>query len=169
VAAFNRRPLENRYKVLMLDGVVLARKARANALRRPALVAFTLKAAAALRLASAVVDGRAVCCDGDGVAIFDRLRSRACDDEAALYAFDLLEFPGEDWRARSVEERKAGLAKLLANALSSGLSMRLTGTPKNSSLIPSVRKSYARSEYTNSRRIKIRKIDCAMAFTARQR
>jgi hypothetical protein len=38
VAGFHRRPLQNRYKVLMLDGVVLARKTGAGALRRPVLV-----------------------------------------------------------------------------------------------------------------------------------
>ena len=43
VAAFHRRPLQNRYKALMLDGVVLARKTGAGALRRPVLVAFGLR------------------------------------------------------------------------------------------------------------------------------
>jgi transposase-like protein len=43
VAAFHRRPLANRYKVLMLDGVVLARKTGAGALRRPVLVALGLR------------------------------------------------------------------------------------------------------------------------------
>ena|SRR5271166_3158756 len=40
VAPFHRRPLQNRYKVLMFDGVVLARKTGAGALRRPVLVAL---------------------------------------------------------------------------------------------------------------------------------
>jgi hypothetical protein len=40
VAAFHRRPLQNRYQVLMLDGVVLARKTGAGAPRRPVLVAL---------------------------------------------------------------------------------------------------------------------------------
>ena len=44
VAAFHRRPLKNQYKVLMLDGVVLARKTGAGALRRPVLVALGLRA-----------------------------------------------------------------------------------------------------------------------------
>jgi len=39
-AAFHRRPLQDRYRVLMLDGVVLARKTGAGALRRPVLVAL---------------------------------------------------------------------------------------------------------------------------------
>jgi putative transposase len=44
VAAFHRRHLQNRYKALMLDGVVLARKTGAGALRRPVLVALGLRA-----------------------------------------------------------------------------------------------------------------------------
>ena len=43
VAAFHRRPLTNRYKALMLDGVVLARRTGAGALRRPVLVALGLR------------------------------------------------------------------------------------------------------------------------------
>jgi putative transposase len=43
VAAFHRRPLKTAYKVLMLDGVVLARKTGAGALRRPVLVALGLR------------------------------------------------------------------------------------------------------------------------------
>jgi transposase-like protein len=40
VAAFHRRRLADRYRVLMLDGVVLARKTGAGALKRPVLVAL---------------------------------------------------------------------------------------------------------------------------------
>jgi len=43
VAAFHRRPLQNRYKALMLDGVVLARKTGAGALKRPVLVALGIR------------------------------------------------------------------------------------------------------------------------------
>jgi transposase-like protein len=43
VAAFHRRPLPNRYQALMLDGVVLARKTGAGAVRRPVLVALGLR------------------------------------------------------------------------------------------------------------------------------
>lgn len=42
-AAFHRRPLKNQYKVLMFDGVVLARKTGAGVLRRPVLVALGLR------------------------------------------------------------------------------------------------------------------------------
>ena len=43
VTAFHRRPLKDTYKVLMLDGVVLARKTGAGAIRRPVLVALGLR------------------------------------------------------------------------------------------------------------------------------
>ena len=44
VAAFHARPLANRYKALMLDGVVLARRTGAGALKRPVLVALGIRA-----------------------------------------------------------------------------------------------------------------------------
>ena len=74
------------------------------------------EAVAALRTAAAVIDGEAVCCDEAGVAVFDKLHSRAHDDQAFLYAFDLLELDGEDWRPRPLEERRAKLQKLLTEA-----------------------------------------------------
>ena len=40
VAAFHQRPLANRYRALLLDGVVLSRKSGAGAVRRPVLVAL---------------------------------------------------------------------------------------------------------------------------------
>jgi len=43
VAAFHARPLRDQYRVLMLDGVVLARKTGAGAIRRPVLVALGLR------------------------------------------------------------------------------------------------------------------------------
>jgi putative transposase len=43
VAVFHRRPLKNQYTALMLDGVVLARRTGAGALRRPVLVALGLR------------------------------------------------------------------------------------------------------------------------------
>ena len=43
VAAFHARPLQERYRVRMLDGVVLARKTGVGALRRPVLVGLGLR------------------------------------------------------------------------------------------------------------------------------
>ena len=41
-------------------------------------------AVAALRAIQAVIDGKAVWCDGNGLAIFDKLHSRAYDGEVSL-------------------------------------------------------------------------------------
>jgi transposase-like protein len=43
VTAFHARPLVDRYRVLMLDGVVLTRKTGAGAIRRPVLVALGIR------------------------------------------------------------------------------------------------------------------------------
>ena len=82
---------------------------RANArqpLPRPAEFPRISAAVTSLRTASATIDGEAVWCDGTGLAIFDKLHSRAHDGEVILYAFDLLELDGEDWRPRPLAERK---------------------------------------------------------------
>jgi bifunctional non-homologous end joining protein LigD len=71
------------------------------------------KAAAALPAGSAVLDGEAVYCDEAGVADFEKLHSRARDERVILYAFDLLELDGVDYRPLLLETRKAALAKLL--------------------------------------------------------
>ncbi len=44
VAGFHARPLNSRYRQLMLDGVVLSRKTGAGAIRRPVLVALGIRA-----------------------------------------------------------------------------------------------------------------------------
>jgi hypothetical protein len=54
------------------------------------------------------------CCDVDGVAVFDALHRRHKATNATLYAFDLLEFNGEDLRPLPLAERKAKMARLLA-------------------------------------------------------
>jgi bifunctional non-homologous end joining protein LigD len=71
-------------------------------------------AVVALRPASVTIDGEAVCCDDAGVAVFDKLHSRAHDHEAFLYAFDLLDLDDEDWRPQPLEVRKLMLERLLA-------------------------------------------------------
>ena len=45
---------------------------------------------------------------------FDKLHSRAHDDQVFLYAFDLLELNNEDYRQHPLEQRKAKLEKILA-------------------------------------------------------
>jgi bifunctional non-homologous end joining protein LigD len=67
-----------------------------------------------LRARSFTLDGEAVVCGSDGVAIFDALHRRGTVSEAMLYAFDLLELDGQDLRALPLVDRKKRLARLLS-------------------------------------------------------
>jgi bifunctional non-homologous end joining protein LigD len=69
--------------------------------------------AARLRARSFTLDGEAVVCGPDGVAVFDALHRRGTVSEAMLYGFDLLELDGEDLRALPLVDRKKRLARLL--------------------------------------------------------
>jgi ATP dependent DNA ligase domain len=66
-----------------------------------------------LRARSFSLDGEAVVCGPDGVAIFDALHRRGTVTEAMLYAFDLLELNGDDFRGMPLVDRKKRLARLL--------------------------------------------------------
>jgi bifunctional non-homologous end joining protein LigD len=75
---------------------------------------FPLAAAALRKLAvrSCLIDGEAIVCDDNGLAVFDLPRLWRGDD-VVLCAFDLLELDGHDLRRAPIEERKATLARLL--------------------------------------------------------
>jgi bifunctional non-homologous end joining protein LigD len=72
-----------------------------------------VQAVNALRLRSCLIDGEAVCCNDDGLAVFQKLRQRPNDPRVFLYAFDLLELDGADLRREPLEVRKATLASVL--------------------------------------------------------
>jgi len=65
-----------------------------------------------------------------GPTVFNRqilaLHSGGYDDAAILFAFDLIEVDGDDWRPKPLEERKAKLAKVLSQP-SAGTCRRLCG------------------------------------------
>jgi bifunctional non-homologous end joining protein LigD len=67
-----------------------------------------------LRARSFTLDGEAVVCGPDGVAVFDALHRRGTVTEAMLYAFDLLELDSEDLRGMPLGDRKKRLARLLS-------------------------------------------------------
>jgi bifunctional non-homologous end joining protein LigD len=71
---------------------------------------------ARLRSRSCIIDGEAVACGDDGVALFDRIRYRRHDASVFMWAFDIIELNGDDLRCEPLEWRKATLAKLLARA-----------------------------------------------------
>jgi bifunctional non-homologous end joining protein LigD len=76
---------------------------------------------ARLRSRSCIIDGEAVACDDNRVALFNRVRYRHHDESIFLYAFDLIELNGDDLRPDPLEGRKASLEMILAKA---GLGIR---------------------------------------------
>ena len=79
---------------------------------------FPLVVAAVARLPvrSCLIDGEAIVCDANGLAVFDLLRQRWHGEGVTLCAFDLLELNGEDLRRQPIEARKRALARLLRGA-----------------------------------------------------
>jgi len=73
-------------------------------------------AVAALPARSCLIDGEAIVCDDNGLAVFDLIRGHRTLTTAVLCAFDLLELDGEDLRRSPIEARKETLAKLLRGA-----------------------------------------------------
>jgi bifunctional non-homologous end joining protein LigD len=61
---------------------------------------------------SCLIDGEAVVCDENGLAVFDLIRGHRTVASAVHCAFDL-ELDGRDLRLESIEKRKDLLAKLL--------------------------------------------------------
>ena len=76
---------------------------------------FPLAAAAVAALPgrSCLIDGEAIACDDDGLAVFEMIRRHRNHASAILCAFDLLEIDGEDLRRVPIEQRKRRLARLL--------------------------------------------------------
>jgi len=74
---------------------------------------FIAKALKSLPARSCMIDGEAIVCNENGLAIFDLIRGHGSKTSAVLCAFDLLELDGMDLRRRPIEERKGLLAKLI--------------------------------------------------------
>jgi len=52
-------------------------------------------------------------CGNDGVAVFEELHGRSNDHAVFLYAFDLLEYEGDDLRRLPLQDRKRRLHAVL--------------------------------------------------------
>ena len=68
---------------------------------------------AQLPATSCLIDGEAILCDDDGLAVFKLLRSYRNGHAATLCAFDLIEIDGRDLRRQPIEDRKLTLQRLL--------------------------------------------------------
>jgi len=59
-----------------------------------------------LPVRSCLIDGEAIVCDADGLAVFDLIRRHDTVTNAEHCAFDLLELDGRDLRRQPIEKRK---------------------------------------------------------------
>jgi bifunctional non-homologous end joining protein LigD len=93
------------------DGRVrlLTRKGTDFSSRFPQIIA----AMTAIPVGSCLIDGEAIVCNENGLAVFDLLRQYRHDAAAVLCAFDLLNLDGEDLRRTPIETRKLTLKSLL--------------------------------------------------------
>jgi bifunctional non-homologous end joining protein LigD len=74
---------------------------------------FIAMAVGKLPVRLCLIDGEAIVCDENGLAVFDLIRRHGALASAVHCAFDLLELDGQDFRREPIEERKALLAELL--------------------------------------------------------
>ena len=68
---------------------------------------FVAMAVAALPARSCLIDGEAIVCDENGLAVFDLIRGHRAVGDAVHCAFDLLELDGEDLRRQPIEDSQA--------------------------------------------------------------
>jgi hypothetical protein len=92
---------------------LLTRKGNDRSPRYPLIV----EAVNRLKARSCLIDGEAVACDANGLAVFQHLRRKPSGRHVFLFAFDLLELDDEDLRREPFERRKATLASLLRRCL----------------------------------------------------
>jgi bifunctional non-homologous end joining protein LigD len=74
---------------------------------------FIEMAVKSLPVRSCLIDGEAIVCDENGLAVFDLIRRHGAHASAVLCAFDVLELDGKDLRREPIENRKHLLARLL--------------------------------------------------------
>ncbi|MGE5215352.1 MAG: hypothetical protein ACM3NN_16880 [Nitrospirota bacterium] len=77
------------------------------------------EAVRSIRADTALIDGEVVAIDSDGCPSFQALQNRASlgrDWQIVYYAFDLLNFEGEDWTKKPLHERKEKLREILGDS-----------------------------------------------------
>ncbi len=75
---------------------------------------FIAMAVCKLPVRSCLIDGEAIVCDENGLAVFDLIRGHGSKASAVLCAFDLLELDGRDLRRGPIEERKLAAREAVA-------------------------------------------------------
>jgi bifunctional non-homologous end joining protein LigD len=74
---------------------------------------FIAMAVGKLPVRSCLIDGEAIVCDENGLAVFDLIHRQGRIPSAIHCAFDLLELDGKDLRPQPIEKRKELLAEIL--------------------------------------------------------
>src|SRR6516164_4871200 len=74
---------------------------------------FIAMAVGKLPVRSCLIDGEAIVCDENGLAVYELICRHDAGERAVLSAFDLLELDGKDLRRKPIEKRKELLAELL--------------------------------------------------------
>ena len=100
------RKMGNRVKLYSRSGNDLT--------RRFPLIAGAI---AKLRASSCIIDGEAVACADNGIACFELLLHWDIDRAVLMYAFDLIELNGDDFRREPLQMRKAKLETVLSRPL----------------------------------------------------
>jgi ATP dependent DNA ligase domain len=118
------------------------------ALRYPLIV----EAVNRLKVRSCPIDGEAVACDENGLAVFERLRRKPSGKHVFLYAFDLLELNGQDLRREPLETRKATLREPAAWKPSGAASER-TPRPRWRERIPARMQAWPRRHRVEASRL----------------
>jgi bifunctional non-homologous end joining protein LigD len=88
---------------------LISRQGRDLTYRFPVII----QALVALPVTSCTIDGEAIVCNENGVAVFDALLSYRTGQAASLCAFDVIEIGGRDLRRVAIEDRKFVLKKML--------------------------------------------------------
>jgi len=91
------------------------------------MVRWCADAVAQLPCRSCLIDGAVAC---HGIPDFKLLIRNRLYATAQLYAFDILEFDGEDLRGQPIETRKAALERLLGKDRAPGSLMNLAASPR---------------------------------------
>jgi ATP-dependent DNA ligase len=91
--------------IVRRDGAIVRLRTR-NAVDYTDRLPAIATAAARLKVDCFTIDGEAVVIGPDGLTDFEALRRRGSGDVAVLYAFDLLEYDGNDLRSVPLETRR---------------------------------------------------------------
>jgi bifunctional non-homologous end joining protein LigD len=101
------------YRLIVRRGGPTVRLYSRNANDWTARLSAIATAAQRVKAKSVMIDGEMVVPGPDGLSRFEELSRREAADTATLYAFDLIEYDGEDMRNRPFLDREAVLARLL--------------------------------------------------------